>query len=118
MRDHQQIEQPVGELLARRVGRICTERRVSPARLGTDRDACRKVPAAAQRGKPLVVDPARRERGGERPTSVMRDSARARKATNIDDHLDVVGVEYGQKTLKRPRGVAYGPEHRRSNPPG
>lgn len=118
MRDHQQVEKAFGELLARRVGRICTERRVSPARLGTDRDACRKAPAAAQRGKPLVVDPARRERGGERLTSVMRDSARAGKATDIDDQLDAVRVEYGQEALQGPRGVAYGPEHRRPDRPG
>ena len=91
--------EPGGELVASRVLGVGGEGRVSP--LGLRRPAPGAPPAAELLAEPLVGDPGRRERVGERVGAELGAPSRARIATDVGERLDPMGGEQAQEALDR-----------------
>ena len=107
VRDHQQLEQPVGKLLTRHMIGVSAKRRVSP---GTVRRIRTRPATAAECGNPLICDSVFEERLAQGRCVELRQTTRPGQSAHVEDCLDLVRPEHVDELVARPRRVANRPD--------
>jgi len=104
--EHQNFIEPLGELFGGDVIGIGAERRMPPRQVGRHRA---RSPAPAKFRNPAIEHAVSREVLGKCVSGELRETARARKTSNVSNKLDSLKRQRAAKVVAGARGVANRP---------